>query len=90
MQVTACCCTARLGCCLRGSLKCEPRNAVIRAASRAALRPDDGKRWICMADLSSSDGHAGARYWRAMLGPGQRGGAQMKTAAITEADVDVG
>ena len=27
------------------------RNAVIRAASRAALRPDDGKRWICMADL---------------------------------------
>ncbi|CAJ1423930.1 unnamed protein product [Effrenium voratum] len=27
------------------------QNAVIRAASRAALRPDDGKRWICMADL---------------------------------------
>ena len=28
-----------------------PRNAVIRAASRAALRSDEGKRCICMADL---------------------------------------
>lgn len=37
-------------------LLASPRNAVIRAASRAALRPEEGgKRCICMADLRCSD-----------------------------------
>lgn len=37
----------------------SPRNAVIRAASRAALRSDEGKRCICMADLRCS-----AQKWK--------------------------